>query len=304
MSTEDDLPTENAETPDWRAINDQLFAERNRLLELEESIVRQQLDEQASEHNTELRQCQFSLKEVNELIITTNTGLVTDYVSRFTKIATDDQRDEYKAAGMAGLVEAMKTYDASSGNFSSWAYWPVRRSVLKAVHGSEHQFLSDRDFEKRPAVQSAMAELEQSSGGLSPSVEMIAQKAGASVEQVDRILLANFTDGIDETWVRKFGAKRTVDEYADDAIPQEIEDHAWMNRMRDVLSDVPIRDLEIFIRRHMVPEPWGPQTYEDIGRLFGISREAVRQSDLRTIEAIKAKGWELPSELLNGWTDD
>ena len=149
-----------------------------------------------------------------------------------------------------------------------------------------------------------MAELEQSSGGLSPSVEMIAQKAGASVEQVDRILLANFTDGIDETWVRKFGAKRTVDEYADDAIPQEIEDHAWMNRMRDVLSDVPIRDLEIFIRRHMVPEPWGPQTYEDIGRLFGISREAVRQSDLRTIEAIKAKGWELPSELLNGWTDD
>lgn len=288
--------------PDWRAVNDELFAERHRLLHLEADLARQQLGDLLPELDLQLRQCRYSLKQVNEQIITTNAGLVVNCVSRFMKKATVDQRDDYMAAGMAGLVEAMDTYDAASGKFSTWAYWPVLRSVLKAVNGSEHQLLSARDFEKRPAVQSAIAELEQTSGGEPPTIETIAAKAGVTVEQVDRILLAAFTDVEDETWGKKFGAARAVDEFAETPIPQEIEDAAWMDRMREVLSDVHIRDVFVFIRRRMMPEELGVESYEDLGRYLGISREAVRKSELRAIEAIKAKGWEPPRGLSDEWT--
>ena len=289
---------------DWRVVNDELFAERAQLLQVEADLDKKQNDDPSPELELSLRQCRYSLDRVNARIVETNTGLVLNCVSHFTKSATDDQRDEYKAAGMTGLVEAMNTYDASSGKFSTWAYWPVLRSVMKAVNASEHQLLSTRDFEKRPAVQNAIAELEQTSDGEAPTLEVIAAKAGVPVEQVARIQLATFSDGEDETWGKKLAARWQVDEWADPPIPQEVEDEAWMDQIREVLKDVPFRDLYVFIRRRMMLEELGVESYEEIGRHLGISREAVRKSELRAVEAIRAKGWKLPPALSDEWTED
>ena len=287
----------------WRVVNDELFAERSRLLHVEADLGKREQANPSSDLELNLRQCRYSLKRVNAGIIESNTGLVLNCISHFTKKATEDQREEYRAAGMAGLVEAMNTYDSSGGKFSTWAYWPVLRSVMKAVNASEHQLLSARDFEKRPAVQSAIAELEQLDGE-TPTLEAIAAKSGIPIEQVTRIQLATFSDGEGETWGKKLSASWQVDEWADPPIPQEIEDEAWMGRMREVLSDVPIRDAYVFMRRRMMPEELGVESYEDLGRHMGLSREAVRKSELRAVEAIRAKGWKLPPELSDEWTDD
>lgn len=303
MTAKNDSSSQEPESG-WRAVNDELFAERARLLHVEADLDMQQNDDPSSELELNLRQCRYSLSRVNAGIIETNTGLVLNCVSHFTKSATDDQRDEYKAAGMAGLVEAMNTYDASRGNFSTWAYWPVLRSVMKAVNASEHQLLSTRDFEKRPAVQIAIAELEQASDGEATTLEAIAKKAGVPVEQVARIQLATFSDGEDETWGKKLAASWQVDEWADPPIPQEVEDEAWFDRIREVLKDVPIRDAYVFMRRRMMPEELGVESYEELGRQLELSREAVRKSELRAVEAIRAKGWKIPPVLAEDWIED
>lgn len=204
------------------------------------------------------------------------------------------------AAGLAGLVEAIDTYDVTVDNFAAWAYWPVKGAVLDAVHATEHQTLSDCDFEKRPAVLAAFTQLEQDSGGTAPSYEEVADCAGATVAQVKRILLATSMRGIDETWGKELSAKHIVSEFDDPPVDPALSDNSWEENQKELLKDrdIDIQDLLMFIDRNLVPEQFGGAlSYQATGRRFGVSGETARKAELRVRKIIISKGWKVPEDL-------
>jgi RNA polymerase primary sigma factor len=77
------------------------------------------------------------------------------------------------------------------------------------------------------------------------------------------------------------------------------------NRLRDadvlrVLESLPWRERRVIeLRYGLVPE--GPMTLEDIGRQVGVTRERVRQIEVKTLATLKASG---SAEKLEGTADE
>ena len=288
-------------TADYIALNRELFVERNRLLVQERRLRKDHEEQETPESEKKLRQIERLVERVTGKIVEANEGLVIHYVSRFTKVATPELREEYKAAGMAGLVEAIESYDVAHDNFAAWAKWPVVRAVFDAVRQNENQTLSARDFAKSPVVWKAAAQLEQATGGSTLSIEDVATLARVSVEQARRILLPTSLEGMDETWGKELSATRSVSEW-DEPFPDtnpHLIDAAWEGRLHELLKVIDFRDLMVFINRRLIPQDYGfpVPTYDEIGERLGISRETARKCEQRALDAIVAQGWEIPREL-------
>lgn len=301
MPTEDDPPSGTMTTAEHLALNRKLFAERNRLAVRERKLAAEHEERQTPESEKELRRTQHLLERVTGKIVEANMGLVVKRVSRFTKRATPERRDEYMAAGRAGLVEAIDSYDVAYDNFAAWAMWPIMGAVREAVRQNERQTQSARDFAKSPAVWEAVAQMEQATGGSTPSIEDVAARAGVSAAQAQRILFPTSTEGIDETWGKELSAKRSVSEW-DDPFPdvhQFLVDDAWEGRLFELLQVANIRDVMVFGLRRMLPQDYGfpVPSYDKIAERLGISRETARKGEQNVVDAILAQGWEIPREL-------
>lgn len=282
------------------ALNRELFAERSRLKRRERKLTTQGDEGKSPALEKELEKTRKLLERVTGKIIEANRGLVVELVSRFTKKATPDKRDEYMAAGLAGLIEAIDSYDAERDNFAAWAKWPVKRAVLDAVHQVEHHTMGDRDFDKRPAVLAALAQLEQGASGATPSIEDIADLAGASPAQVGRILSALSAQGFGKTWGKRRSAKPSVDEFANSPVNPVLADAGWSNRLAELLQDseLDMQGLLVFIERNLIPEQFGgSESYRDIGLRLGVSGETARKAELRVRKVIESKGWNVPEDL-------
>lgn len=300
MTTEDDTPPEPTSNEERLALNRDLFSERNRLIDRERDLVARHDKQPTLQLARELELTRSSLKRVTGKIVEANTGLVINRVSYFTKKASPEQRDEYMAAGMEGLIEAINNYDATTDNFAAYAYWSVKGAVLDAVHVNEHPTMSDRDFEKRPSVVATFTQLEQDSGGTAPSYEEVASLTGATVAQVRRILLATSVSGIHKTWGKPLSAKHRVSEFDDPPVDQVLSDNAWYEHLKNLLRDpeIDFEDLVIFIKHNMVPDQFGgPLSYEGVGGEHDVSRETARKADLRVRRSIESKGWKIPEGL-------
>ena len=295
MTTEDGAALKSASTEERLALNRELFGKRNQLIKDKRRLEKRHEKLPTPELATELRRARLSLERVNSEIVEVNKGLVVDYVSRFFKKATSDQRDEYMAAGTAGLFEAVVSYDSTNENFATWALFAVRRNVLKALNANEHQTLSARDFGERPAVLDASAQAAQESGEGSLTASAIAKRSGVSASRVNRIQLERSTDGVDETWGKKLAAKPTVSESTGLRLDPVALDRAWKEMMREKLQDFPMQDTLVFIRHEGLDE-WPPENFEVIGKWLGIGRERARRAHARVMDGLIAQGFTFPEE--------
>ena len=124
--------------------------------------LRQQLLDQIAELETSagsdvavdsaLQALRRRLDDVTREVVTYNRGLVRAYCSRFTKNSNSDDRADFEAAGMLGLMRAIDSFDPRQGRFGHWAFKPIQREVLRAVHSADHQSVSMGDFERRPEI--------------------------------------------------------------------------------------------------------------------------------------------------------
>jgi DNA-directed RNA polymerase specialized sigma subunit len=292
MTTDDDTP-ESASDEARRALHREFFAERDRLIKDERRLATEYKKLPTPELAKELKRTRLSLERLTSKFVEANKGLVVSYISQFVKKATSDQRDEYKAAGMEGLLEAMRSYDSANENFATWAFFGVRRAVLKAVHRIEYPGLSAREFSERPAVLHAQEQAVQDNGEDSPSASEIADRSGVSVSRVNRIRLETSVAGMDKTWGTKLSARPTVSAETGLRSDPVALDRAWQELMHERLRELPIQDVLVFIRYEGL-DGWPPETFEKIGKWLGIGRERARRAHARVMDAIAAQGFEFP----------
>jgi RNA polymerase sigma factor (sigma-70 family) len=74
--------------------------------------------------------------EDEERIVADNWRLVPWYLHRFehrTLRRRPDWEEDLIAAGLRGLVEAVRRYDPAKGKLSTYAYWWIKRRVLEEI---------------------------------------------------------------------------------------------------------------------------------------------------------------------------
>jgi DNA-directed RNA polymerase sigma subunit (sigma70/sigma32) len=137
-------------------------------------------------------------------------------------------------------------------------------------------------------VQDAYEKLQRSLDGAEPSLDEVAKIAGVNPKQVRRI-----TKGMGKTWGKKLEAKRYASPF-DETRPDPVEvDETWEEVLKEMLRELEPLQRKVFIRYQGL-DGWHAENFEEIGRWLRIGRERARREYAKSIETLKAHGWEFP----------
>ena len=280
-----------AAADEFRARNDALFSRRK---ELQSRIteLRARIDADSSDTSAEvgLRKAERDFDDLTYEILTANYGLVRQYVAMFTTRSTEHGED-FESAGKVGLLWAISSYDPTRGSFSSWAFKPIQREVLRAVRDADHANLSLGDFEKRPAILAAERGFLEEHGADAPvDYADIAGRAGVTEAQVRRVLAPPRLESLQS--------------------PQRGQDEdvvAWEDRLTDPSLNL---EEEVLVRfhlrallteglprldareRYVLTRRFGldggrEQSLRVLGEQLGLSREGVRQIQKKALAKLQ-----------------
>ena len=228
--------------------------------------------------------------------------LITSHLRLVAKIAMGYRGyglpvSEIVAEGNVGLMQAVKRFDPERGfRLATYAMWWIRASIQEFILRSwslvKIGTTSDQKklfFNLRKAKNKINA-IEE--GDLSQEhVEKLADQLGVSEREVvnmNRRLSA--PDSSLNAPLRGDGESEWQDWLADDSLDQEtrMAETQEVDERRELLNaalgELPEREREIIRARRLQDEP---ATLEELSHQFGISRERVRQIEVRAFDRLQ-----------------
>ena len=229
--------------------------------------------------------------------------LVTSHLRLVVKIAVGYRGyglpvSEIISEGNVGLMQAAKRFDPQQGfRFATYAMWWIKAAIheyilrswsLVKIGTTANQ---KKLFFNLRKAKSKIAALEE--GDMHPDqVKLIAQRLGVTERDVvemnrrlggDVSLNAQMRDDPDsgewQDWL--------VDEGSADQESRVVESEESENRKKalaEALSVLNARERRIFEARRLAEDP---STLEDLASAFGISRERVRQIEVRAFQKVQ-----------------
>ncbi len=181
--------------------------------------------------------------------------------------------------GSLGLIRAAERFDYRRGyKFSTYATWWIRQTIIRSIANTSRTIripvhMSDKIRQYKKAKIELTLEL-----GRDPSAKEIGQKLGISAEKVKNIKKAMNKEPV------SLDLPVGEDLYLEDYVP-DTESVAPHNRATDNLLHENVTDaLKILTEREkeIISERFGLEggkckTLEQLGQLFGFSKERIRQ---------------------------
>ncbi len=281
----------------WNAHNQELFAQRQVKVEAV-TEMQERVDEIAANRRAgaamkresdlkvrRIRKATSELERINAAIVKTNYGLVRNYVSKFTQVATADAVADLEGAAVLGLVKAIDTYDPSKGKFASWAWKPIQREVLAAVRSADHQNLNTGDFEARPSILDAVRSIKADNEEAIIDYSEVSRISGATTGQVQRVLEAPKLDSISMPVGEGSTTLGDLIEDTQKSVEDTVLSGISTSALDSSLGELDMRERFVLNRRTgLDAEP--TERLAEIGAVLGLSREAVRQIEVKAMSKL------------------
>lgn len=204
--------------------------------------------------------------------------------------------------GNLGLMIAAEKYNYKLGyRFSTYAAWWVKQSMFKAISEQSHCM-------KIPVyIQETLSKFSKVKAGMeqeansSVKTEDVAKKMNIAPDKIEMFLSAfTKTISIENGLERNDGKELNVaDMLADDTtlISQNIEYQSLKNDINNVISTLKEREQEVVKMRYGLGDS-ERYTLEEIGNLYGVTKECIRQTELRALKKMKLSGETLLSSYI------
>lgn len=192
--------------------------------------------------------------------------------------------------GNTGLMRAVDKFEHARGfKFSTYATWWVRQAITRAIadHGRTIR-VPIHVIESMGRVRSATRQLIQESEG-EPSLEATAQAAGLSVEETECALrmtrqplsLDQSVCDHDDTYFGEF-----LQDHREEDPLSEMAQSLLRSRIAEVLGSLEYREREILRLRFGLTDGYA-YTLEEVGKIFSVTRERVRQIEAKALRALQ-----------------
>ena len=192
--------------------------------------------------------------------------------------------------GNTGLMRAVDKYEYKRGSkFSTYATWWIRQAITRAIADHARTIrVPVHMIETMSKLRTIQKHLLQKIGR-EPTVEEVAERAGMSVEETRKVMkISRHPISID----------RPVGESEDSHFGDFIEDERQespsetatsdmlRSRINDVLKTLTYREREILKLRYGIGDGY-TYTLEEVGRIFKVTRERVRQVESKAIRKLQ-----------------
>jgi len=192
--------------------------------------------------------------------------------------------------GNMGLMKAVEKFDYSRGyKFSTYATWWIRQAITRAIADQSrtirvpvHMIETVRELNrvKREYIQEH---------GSAPTLEDLAELTGMSIDKIKKV------EGVSQYTA---SLERPIGEEDEDTLGDFIEDPSSPSPTKETfrmflreqlaraLDQLDEREREILKLRYGL-EDGHPRTLKDVSLKFNITRERVRQIEIKAIEKLK-----------------
>jgi RNA polymerase primary sigma factor len=192
--------------------------------------------------------------------------------------------------GNVGLMTAARKFDPDHGvKFISYAVWWIRQAILAAIarHGRSVRVPLNRTADLSRVVRAAEALRQELSR--EPTPEEIAGATGLSLDVVQSLVALNTADVRLDAPLDPEGDRALVERFmagsAADA-EDEVIDQFLSDEIEAALRTLPPRDARV-LKLYFGLEGGREHTLEEIGAIFGVTRERVRQLRDRALKRLR-----------------
>jgi RNA polymerase primary sigma factor len=192
--------------------------------------------------------------------------------------------------GNTGLMRAVDKYEYKRGyKFSTYATWWIRQAITRAIADHARTIRVPvhmiETMSKLRTIQKHLLQLI----GREPTIEEIAEKAKMSVEETRRVMkISRHPISLDrpvgESEDSHFGD--FIEDERQEAPAETATSEMLRQRINDVLKTLTYREREILKLRYGIGDGY-TYTLEEVGRIFKVTRERVRQVESKAIRKLQ-----------------
>ncbi|XP_010241843.1 PREDICTED: RNA polymerase sigma factor sigF, chloroplastic isoform X1 [Nelumbo nucifera] len=191
--------------------------------------------------------------------------------------------------GSMGLMKSLEKFKPQAGcRFATYAYWWIRQAIRKAI------FQNSRTIRLPENVYSLLSQVKKAKKlfiqeGHHPTNEELAKRVGITVEKLERLFMSTrmplsiqqpvWAD--QDTTFQEITADTEV-EKPDLCVAKQL----MRRHVRNLISILPPKERRIIRMRYGI-ENNEPKSLQEIGSIFGLSKERVRQLESRALHKLK-----------------
>ena len=230
-------------------------------------------------------------KNAKKILVQSNLKLVFTIARKAIHVSKLPMVDLIQE-GNLGLMVAVEKFNPELGyRFSTYASWWIKQAMFKAI--SEQSYCMKIPVyiqETLSKFSKVKAEMERAYNCQVNNRE-VAQKMDIEPEKIDTYLSAySATISIEGSFDGKNGSELNVADVLEDEKTNVEENIEYDELKRDLLSVVStLKDREqTVIKMRFGLENFAKTTLEDIGKLFGVTKECIRQTEARALNKLRA----------------
>ncbi len=192
--------------------------------------------------------------------------------------------------GNTGLMKAAEKYEHRRGyKFSTYATWWIRQSISRAIADQARTIripvhVIDAMTKLRTASRTLAQQL-----GREPSLEELAEASGISREETERVLKVSRSPVSLDRPVGEDGGSDLADLCPDLSVDDPVASatrQMLRERIDACLHSLSFREREVIRLRYGLAGGF-PYTLEEVGQIFKVTRERIRQIEEKTLRKLR-----------------
>ena len=228
--------------------------------------------------------------EAKKQLIKANLKLVITIAKKAIPMSNLPMTDLIQEGNMGLMVAADKFNYKLGYKFATYASWWIKQSMFKAISEQSHCMKIPVYIQETLSRFSKIKrEMERETNG-QVKTEDVAKRMNMSADKIDTFLNAySKTISIESGLENNDGKEMNIADIIEDkkaSATQEVEFEDLKSDILNVISTLKEREQEVVKMRYGL-EDNTKKTLEEIGNIYGVTKECIRQTELRALKKMR-----------------